>query len=113
MAWSGEGSRPIVWLHGGAYTLLSPSSYCAFAARLSQATGRRVLMPDYSKAPEHPYPKALDEVDRVWASVVVAEGSCALGGDSAGGGLALALMQRLTAQGASMGLLQLSSWRPG
>ena len=98
-SWPGqEASQPIVWLHGGAYTLFSPRSYRALAARLSQATGRRVLVPDHSLAPEHPYPTALDEVDRVWTSVA-AEGGCALGGDSSGGGLALALMQRLAEQG--------------
>ena len=96
-SWPGTqpGAAPILWLHGGAFTVHSYTSYKAFAARLSKATSRRVCVPNYRLAPEHAHPAQLDDADRVWSEM---GNGCGLGGDSAGGALALALMQRLVAQ---------------
>ncbi len=93
-------SGTLLWLHGGGFVLgSSGGAYAAFAATLARATGRRVVMPDYRLAPEHPFPAAPDDALAV-ARALAAEGPFALGGDSAGGTLALATLAALVADGA-------------
>jgi acetyl esterase/lipase len=88
-----EPGRAIVWFHGGGYVIGSPASHRPFASRLSAATAAPVLVVDYARAPEHPYPAALDDAMAAYRWVLadgLDAGHVALGGDSAGGGLALA-----------------------
>jgi epsilon-lactone hydrolase len=72
----------------------SPSSYRSRAVRLSYRCNAEVLVPDYRLAPEHPFPAALEDALAAWRAIEsIAPGRPALvGGDSAGGGLALSLM---------------------
>ena len=83
--------------HGGGYFACSARTHrpytCFFAAQ-----GFRVFAPNYRLAPEHPFPAAIDDAQRVYLSLVEAlgsAGSLVVTGDSAGGGLVLALMQRV------------------
>lgn len=92
-------SRAIVHLHGGAYTVGSPLSYQGFGANLARLTGHPVYLPDYRLAPEHPYPAALDDAAAALLEVAGEHASYSLGGDSAGGGLALATTHRLIDEG--------------
>src|SRR5580698_5816211 len=66
------------------------------AARLGRASGMRVLFPEYRLAPEHPFPAAVEDVLAAWrwlrADQGVSARSIAVAGDSAGGGLAVALL---------------------
>jgi epsilon-lactone hydrolase len=91
--------RVLLYLHGGGYQLGSVRSHGELAARLGRASGRRVLLPEYRLAPEHPFPAAIDDVLTVWRWLRTAQGlagsAVAVAGDSAGGGLALALMTTL------------------
>ncbi|MFE5706098.1 alpha/beta hydrolase [Rhodococcus koreensis] len=82
----------IVWFHGGGYILGNPRSYLPFAGALAEATGIDVLVPDYRLAPEHPFPAAFDDARSAVEWAVDRYGPCSsiVGGDSAGGGLALA-----------------------
>jgi acetyl esterase/lipase len=85
--------RAVVWLHGGGYVIGSPASHRPFASRLSAATGAPVLVVDYARAPEHPYPGAINDALAAYRWLLadgLDAGHVALGGDSAGGGLALA-----------------------
>jgi len=88
--------RVLLFLHGGGYELGSLSSDGELAARLGRAGGMRVLFPEYRLAPEHPFPAAIDDVRAVWrwlhADQRLSAGSLAVAGDSAGGGLAVALL---------------------
>ena len=94
-----EGSSPdkaVLWLHGGAFVLGSSASYRPFAARVAEASGAQVLLPDYRLAPEHVFPAALEDVlDALdWlVSQGFAMENLAIGGDSAGANLALAAVQ--------------------
>ncbi|HVA69329.1 MAG TPA: alpha/beta hydrolase fold domain-containing protein [Candidatus Binataceae bacterium] len=54
-------SRAILYLHGGGYVIGSIETHRALAARLSQASGARVLLIDYRLAPEHPHPAAVED----------------------------------------------------
>lgn len=90
--------RVVLFLHGGAFAFHARNAYGEFAARLSRALGARVLVPDYRLSPEHPFPAALDDclgVYRRLLSLGTAPGDIVVAGDSAGGHLTLALLQRL------------------
>jgi epsilon-lactone hydrolase len=88
--------RVLLFLHGGGYELGSLRSDGELAARLGRASGMRVLFPEYRLAPEHPFPAAVDDVLAAWrwlrAGQGLDAGSLAVAGDSAGGGLAVALL---------------------
>ena len=90
--WTGAGGGPtLLYLHGGAFFAGSPKHYrpiaCAFAAQ-----GFTVFTPAYRLAPRHPFPAALDDVLAVCSALAGRGESIVLAGNSAGGGLALALM---------------------
>src|SRR5580658_1659593 len=88
--------RVLLFLHGGGYELGSVRSDGELAARLGRASGMRVLFPEYRLAPEHPFPAAIDDVLAAWRWLRTDQDlnprSLAVAGDSAGGGLAVALL---------------------
>jgi monoterpene epsilon-lactone hydrolase len=89
-------SRALLFLHGGGFELGSLRSDGELAARLGRAGGMPVLFPEYRLAPEHPFPAAVDDVLAVWRWLRTDQNlsatSIAVAGDSAGGGLAVALL---------------------
>lgn len=108
-----ERARLIVYVHGGGYSLGSPETHRPLAARIARRVGARVLMPRYRLAPEHPCPAGLDDVRAVWRALPDAvRARAVLAGDSAGGGLALALAMQLRDAGEAgpVGLVLLSPW---
>lgn len=82
----------ILYLHGGAYVMGSPDTHRAMLAKLSRRCGLPVCMPNYRKAPAYPFPAAPDDALAVYRALMDRPGGVILGGDSAGGGLALALL---------------------
>jgi monoterpene epsilon-lactone hydrolase len=91
-----DADRVLLFLHGGGFELGSLRSDGELAARLGRAGGMRVLLPEYRLAPEHPFPAAIDDVLAAWRWLRTGQGlsasSVAVAGDSAGGGLAVALL---------------------
>jgi epsilon-lactone hydrolase len=91
-----DADRVLLFLHGGGYELGSLRSDGELAARLGRISGMRVLFPEYRLAPEHPFPAAIDDVLSAWRWLRTDQGlsarSIAVAGDSAGGGLAVALL---------------------
>ncbi len=105
----------ILYFHGGGYVLGLTAVHRAWLARLSQATGRRGLAVAYRLAPEHPFPAALDDALAAYRWLLTqgtAPEQILLGGDSAGGGLALALLAALRDEGEPLpaGAFCLSPW---
>jgi epsilon-lactone hydrolase len=104
----------VVHFHGGGYCVGSARTARSWAGHLSAAAGCRVVLPEYRLAPEHPHPAALDDARAVVTALAAAAapGSLVLSGDSAGGGLALALLLALRADGAApvAGCILLSPW---
>lgn len=93
----------LLYLHGGGYCVGSPRTHRELAGRLARAANRVCIMPDYRLAPEHPFPAGLDDAFAVYRTLCETDGMPpALAGDSAGGGLALALLQRLRDEGLRM-----------
>ena len=92
----------ILYFHGGGYIAGSPHTHAALAGRLARLTGMRLFAPSYRLAPEHPAPAAFDDA-RAAHAALLAKGyrpeNIMLGGDSAGGGLALALLADLCQRG--------------
>ncbi len=83
----------LLYLHGGAYCLGSPRSHRELAGRIARTAGLRAVLPDYRLAPEHPFPAALEDALAVYEAMQRHVGrAVAIAGDSAGGGLALALL---------------------
>ena len=107
--------RVVLYLHGGFYILGSPKSHRDLVARLSSAAGVRSLLIDYRLAPEHVFPAALDDALTAYRWLL-ARGTkpehIILAGDSAGGGLTLALLQTVRDQHLPMpaGAVLLSPW---
>lgn len=91
----------LLLLHGGGYCWGGLYSYREFAARLAHASRRPVTVLDYRRAPEHPYPAALDDAVAAVEELrqLRPDQPLAIVGDSAGGGLALALCLRLRSLG--------------
>ena len=97
--------RCLLYLHGGGYVLGSPTSHRNLVARLVDATGVAAFVPHYRRAPEHPAPAALDDARAVYLALSqygYPSDQVALVGDSAGGGLALALAMALRDAGERM-----------
>lgn len=85
----------LLYLHGGGYAFGSPRSYRHLTTRLAAATGLTTLALDYRLAPENPYPAAVEDAVRAYAHLLemgIPAGGIAVAGDSAGGGLAVALL---------------------
>jgi epsilon-lactone hydrolase len=91
-----DAGRVLLFLHGGGFELGSLRSDGELAARIGRASGMRVLLIEYRLAPEHPFPAAIDDVLAAWrwlrTNQGLSAGSLAVAGDSAGGGLAVALL---------------------
>ncbi len=105
----------LIYLHGGAYALGSAKGYRGMVAQLAAAAGMTALVPDYSRAPEAQYPVALEEMVTVYSQLLqdgLDPKKTVIAGDSAGGGLTLALAMALRDRGipapAALGLI--SPW---
>ena len=109
-----QGTGVLLYLHGGAYMLGSSRTHAGLAAALAQRSGARVFLPDYRLAPEHPFPAAFEDAVAAYEGLIAighAPEEIVIGGDSAGGGLALALLAHLSARGQKpSGLFAFSPW---
>lgn len=106
--------RCVLFLHGGAYRVGAPSTYRHFTWRIATAARARVLAIDYRLAPECPYPAALEDALASYRWLLGSNDprGLAVMGDSAGGGLALALLMKLRDSGLPLpaAAVALSPW---
>ena len=97
-----KGEGLVLYFHGGGYIVGAPETHAAMLAELMRLSGQRALLPLYRLAPEHPFPAAFDDALAAWQALRVrgySPDQIILGGDSAGGGLALALLSHLCIAG--------------
>lgn len=85
----------LLYLHGGGYVVGSPLSHRHLVAALSEETRIRGLLVDYRLAPEYPFPSAVEDALAVYSALLddgYSPDQIVVGGDSAGGGLAISLL---------------------
>jgi acetyl esterase/lipase len=83
--------RTLYFVHGGGYMGPIDAFHVRYATRLADAIGARIVMPDYPLAPEHTWKESHDALVEDAAHWAAEPGGIVLAGDSAGGGLALAM----------------------
>ncbi len=90
-----------MFIHGGAWIINSRKAQLALQCAVAEALGVRVVSVEYRLAPEHPYPAALDDVIAAYSGTITDYRPEHIGvfGTSAGGGLTLATLLRLKAEG--------------
>ncbi|MEY9930007.1 monoterpene epsilon-lactone hydrolase [Catenulispora sp. GP43] len=85
----------LLYLHGGGYVIGSPDTHARLVGELARRAGLRTTSVDYRLAPEHPFPAAVEDGLAAYRELLEADidpRDIVIGGDSAGGGLALATL---------------------
>ena len=105
----------ILYCHGGGYSAGSSIYARTLTSKLAVSTAMDVLCFDYRLAPEHPYPAAIEDAMKVWDYLMLlgyGARDVIVAGDSAGGNLALALVNCLKEGGRFLprGLVLMSPW---
>lgn len=93
--------KALIFIHGGAWIVNSRKTQLPLQCAVADTLGMRVISLEYRLAPEHPYPAALDDVLAAYTGIVeeFQPGDLGIFGTSAGGGLTLATVLRLKAEG--------------
>ncbi|WP_299458396.1 alpha/beta hydrolase fold domain-containing protein [uncultured Microscilla sp.] len=104
----------IFYLHGGGYIQGGIDDYLGVVSRIADVSKTELFFVDYPLAPEHPFPAGLNDVLNTYKIVAqkYADRSIIIMGDSAGGGLALALLQKVRSEQLPMpkAVVLLSPW---
>ena len=88
----------LLYWHGGAYLVGSIRSHRPLVSHIANAAGIQAVIPEYRLAPEHRYPAAVDDSVRVYRALLdsgIKANRIVVGGDSAGGGLTVAMLLAL------------------
>lgn len=112
-----QGAQPdaaLLYFHGGGYITGRPETHLPMLGHLARRCDMRVVLPRYRLAPEAPFPAAFEDAVAAWDGLrrqgLLPE-DILLGGDSAGGGLALAVLAKVLGRGERpAGLFALSPW---
>ena len=107
--------KVLLYLHGGGHMFGSIKSHRHLVSRYAVAAGVTAFHIDYRLAPEHPYPAALEDALKVYKQILatgIAPENMVVGGESAGGNLATALLLKVREDGLPQpaGLYLLSPW---
>ncbi len=112
-----RGSAPgvVLYLHGGAYVLNSIESHQKLASGIVSASGVGAVVFDYRMAPEYPFPTAVNDALSAYRALLeegMPASSIIVSGDSAGGGLSVALLVSIRDAGLPQpaGAVLLSPW---
>jgi monoterpene epsilon-lactone hydrolase len=105
----------LLYLHGGGYTMGSCNTHRALVARIASAANVSALLIDYRLAPENPFPAALTDAKNAYGWLLrqgLPANRIAVVGDSAGGGLTVALAVSLRDQAGPLprALICMSPW---
>ncbi len=94
---AGAPKATLLYLHGGGYFACTPRTHRPITSAYAK-NGFSVFVPDYRLAPEHPFPAAIEDAEAVWKGLLALghkANALTVSGDSAGGGLTLALLLTL------------------
>ena len=106
----------VLYLHGGAYVLGMTNNHLNLCGKIASSACVEIFAPQYRLAPEHPFHSALQDVLLVYRTLLTSRvngpAPLFIGGDSAGGGLALALLQEIRRNQLKMpdGVFLFSPW---
>ena len=95
-------SRTVFYIHGGGHVFGSPATHAAMMSALAKRIDGHIVLPRYPLAPEQPFPAAPDHCLAAYRALIatgVDPARLIIGGDSAGGNLAFALVADLLAAG--------------
>jgi monoterpene epsilon-lactone hydrolase len=93
-----ESENVILYFHGGVYVIGYAAATVPLVGDLVRRTGTRAITLEYRLAPEHPYPAAVEDARAAYVGLLaqgVDPGQIVLAGESAGAGLAVALLLAL------------------
>jgi monoterpene epsilon-lactone hydrolase len=103
---SGADSSPVIlYFHGGVYVIGSAGATVPLVADLARRTEAKAVSVDYRLAPENPYPAAVEDARTAYEGLLargIDPSRMAISGESAGGGLAVALLLSLRDAGLPM-----------
>jgi acetyl esterase/lipase len=108
----GSPTRTVLYLHGGGFVAPIDPFHVRYAARLASELNAQVVLPDYPLAPEHTWRDAHDPIVALAERLLRDGEDVTIAGDSAGGGLALAVALALRDRGGPQPsrLLLISPW---
>lgn len=92
-----ENKKYILYFHGGSYVAEATKNHWGFLEKMVKDTGYEVIMPDYPLTPKYNYKDVYNMVEPLYKEIVekVGKDNLIIMGDSAGGGLALGLYEKL------------------
>jgi acetyl esterase/lipase len=100
----------LLWIHGGGLVIGAAKMDDRLCGETARRLGTTIVSVDYRLAPKHPFPAAIDDCHAAWRWLLahavelgIDTGRVAIGGQSAGGGLAACLVQRLHDEGGEGG----------
>jgi len=93
-----KNNKTLLYLHGGGYVACGPETHGPLITKLSLYSQANVFFPIYRLAPEHPYPAAIEDALLSYRYLLdqgIKSEEIFVAGDSAGGGLSMALLQKI------------------
>lgn len=93
-----ENTKYILYFHGGSYVAEATNNHWEFLKKIAKDTGYTIIMPDYPLTPKYNYKEVYNVVEPLYNQIIekVGKSNLILMGDSAGGGLALGLYEKIT-----------------
>jgi acetyl esterase/lipase len=111
---AGTKTRPaMLYIHGGGMMIGAPQMDDGLLSNLASELDILIVSPEYRLAPEHPYPAPVDDCHEAWqwmlansSKLGIDSSRIAIGGESAGGGLAAGLVLRIHDEGGQRPIAQ-------
>lgn len=92
-----KNNKYILYLHGGAYVMEATYKHWQFLEEIVDRTGMTLILPDYPLTPKNTYKEVFDMIEPLYKETIekVGKDNIVFMGDSAGGGMALGLLQKI------------------
>ena len=99
-----KSEKVILYLHGGSYVAETSSNHWDFLERLVSDTNATIILPDYPLTPKYTYKDVFTMITPLYKEIIeeVSTSNLILMGDSAGGGMSLALLEKLSSEKVEM-----------
>lgn len=99
-----KSEKVILYLHGGSYVAETSSNHWKFLEKLVKDTNATIILPDYPLTPKYTYKDVFTMITPLYKEIIeeVPTNNLILMGDSAGGGMSLALLERLSEENVEM-----------